>query len=69
MGTEVARGTRKIGKAQIHQNQEENAATESKTGASVLRDVQTTMTGVPELRKTAEEDRKESSNRGGGTQK
>ena len=32
VGTEFARGTRKIVKAQIYQNQEENAATESERG-------------------------------------
>ena len=38
VGTEFARGARKIVKTLIYQNQE-NAATESKTGASVVRDV------------------------------
>ena len=67
MGTEVSRGTREIVKTQRDQNQEENAATESKTGASVLRNVQTTMGGVPDLGQTAGKDSKESSLLGGGT--
>ena len=39
VGTKFARDTREIVKTQIDQNQEENAATEFKTGASVVRDV------------------------------
>ena len=65
MGTEFVRITRDIVKTQTDQNQEENAATELKRG-KCCEGVSTTMTGVPDLRQTAEY-RKESSIRGGGS--
>ena len=68
MGTEVARGTREIVKAQIDPNQEGNAATESNFGKR-CEGVSTTTTGIPDLRQAAGEVRKESSIQGGGTRK